>query len=269
MFENIDFQKLSDSIVLWAPKFVSAILILFIGIWIANNVTKMLKAMMTKANIDATLRPFLASLAGVLLKLMVVIAAAGQVGIETTSFIAILGAAGLAIGLALQGSLQNFSAGAMLLIFKPYKVGDLVMLQGHKGHVKSIQIFNTIILTRENETIIIPNASATSGAMTNFSTAGLICLDLTFGVAYSADIDQVRKVIQEVADANEKILKTPPIGITVSGHGASSVDFSVRPYCHPDDYWPVYAYMHEALKKAFDKANIGIPYTTYDINILK
>lgn len=252
----------------WAPKLAAALLILFIGFWIANNLTRILKRAMTKANIDKTLRPFLASLVSILLKVMVLIAAAGQVGIETTSFIAILGAAGLAIGLALQGSLQNFAAGAMLLVFKPYKVGDLVELQGYTGVVQEIQIFNTVLMTPDNKKVIIPNAAATSGPMTNISGQGKIRIDLTFGVAYDANIDEVREVVQAVANKNEMILKNPPIDIFVSGHGASSVDFAIRPWCHPDNYWDVYFYMHEELKRAFDAANIGIPYNTMDVNII-
>ena len=175
----------------------------------------------------------------------------------------------VAIGLALQGSLQNFASGVMILFFKPYKIGDLVELQGFVGVVKEIQIFNTVLMTPDNKKVIVPNAAATSGPITNISGPGQIRIDMTFGIAYDASIDEARKVIQAVADANDKILTTPAIDIFVTGHGASSVDLAVRPSCDPAYYWDVYFYMHEELKKAFDKNNIGIPYTTYDINIIK
>jgi len=265
---HIDYDKLMTEALAWAPKLIGALLVLMIGFWIVGNITSLLKKTMKRSNVDETLRPFLISLANVLLKITVVIAAAGMVDIKTTSFIAMLGAAGLAIGLALQGSLQNFAAGAMLLFFKPYKVGDLVELQGYIGHVLEIQIFNTILMTNDNKKVIIPNASVTSGPMTNISGQGKIRIDLTFGVAYDASIDKVREVVQAAADRNELILKNPGIDIFVSGHGASSVDFAIRPWCHPDNYWDVYFYMHEELKKSFDKAGIGIPYNTMDVNII-
>lgn len=266
---NFDVQQIADQLMAWSPKLAGAILVLVIGFWIAGNLTSIAKKAMKRAKIDETLRPFLASLVSVLLKIMVVIAAAGMVDIETTSFVAILASAGLAIGLALQGSLQNFASGVMILFFKPYKIGDLVEVAGTVGYVHEIQIFNTVLMTPDNKKVIIPNATATSSPITNISGPGLIRIDLTFGIAYDASIDHAREVIQAVADANDKILKEPGIDIFVTGHGASSVDLAVRPYCNPDYYWDVYFYMHEELKKAFDKNNIGIPYATYDINIIK
>ncbi len=264
------FEEITGLLKEWGViDIVSGILILVVGFWIIGILTNILKRVMEKANIDSTLRPFLASLASVTLKVVILLAAAQQAGIAITSFVAILASAGLAIGLALQGSLQNFAAGTMLLIFKPYKVGDLVEVQGFTGHVQEIQIFNTIIMTPDNKKVIIPNSAATSGPIINISGQGRIRIEMTFGIAYDANIDTAREVIQAVADANDKILKTPAIDIFVSGHGASSVDLAVRPSCDPAHYWDVYFYMHEELKKAFDKNNIGIPYTTYDINIIK
>lgn len=267
---NFEIQDLIDF--LKSPIVINAgkgILVLIIGFWLVGIATGILRKIMERAKVDATLRPFLVSLVNTLLKVVVLIAAAGMVGIETTSFVAVLASAGLAIGLALQGSLQNFAAGTMILIFKPYKVGDLVEVAGTIGNVHEIQIFNTVLMTPDNKKVIIPNATATGSPITNISGPGLIRIDLTFGIAYDASIDHAREVIQAVADKNDKILKDPAIDIFVTGHGASSVDLAVRPYCHPDYYWDVYFYMHEELKKAFDKNNIGIPYTTYDINIIK
>ena len=266
---NFDIQNIIDGLLAWSPKLAGALLILIIGFWIVSNIAKLSKKAMEKADVDPTLIPFLGSLISVLLKVMVVITVAGKVGIETTSFVAVLASAGLAIGLALQGSLQNFASGVMLLIFKPYKVGDLIEVQGYVGVVQEIQIFNTVLMTPDNKKVIIPNGAATSGPITNISGQGRIRVDMTFGIAYDADISKAREVIQSIADANDKILKTPAIDIFVSGHGASSVDLAVRPSCDPAHYWDVHFYMHEELKKAFDKANIGIPYATYDINIIK
>ena len=144
----------------------------------------------------------------------------------------------------LQGSLGHFASGVLLLVFKPYKVGDLVELDGKVGHVQGIQVFNTVIKTQDNKTIIIPNGLVTSNTITNISGEGLIRVDLTFGIGYSDDIDKARQVMQQVADKNDKILKTPPIDILVSELADSSVNFAVRPWCHPDDYWDVYFYMH-------------------------
>ncbi|MGB0864300.1 MAG: mechanosensitive ion channel family protein [Saprospiraceae bacterium] len=266
---EIDWESYAKQLQDWSPKLLGAILIIIIGFWIVGNVVKILTKAMERAKLDESLRPFLGSLASVLLKVMVLIAAAGIVGIETTSFVAILASAGLAIGLALQGSLQNFASGVMVLFFKPYKVGDLVKLDGHVGHVLEIQIFNTIIMTPDNRKIIIPNATATSGSIENISGPGKIRVEMVFGIAYGASIDQARQVIQAVSDANDKIMTDPGTDIFVNEHAASSVNLAVRPWCHPDHYWDVYFYMHEELKKAFDREDIGIPYATYDINIIK
>lgn len=266
---EIDWSLYAKQLQEWSPKLIGAILIIFIGFWIVGNLIKILTKTMERAKFDESLRPFLASLVSVLLKIMVLIAAAGVIDIQTTSFVAILASAGLAIGLALQGSLQNFASGVMVLFFKPYKVGDLVKLDGHIGHVLEIQIFNTIIMTPDNRKIIIPNSSATSGSIENISGPGKIRVEMVFGIAYGASIDKARQVIQAVADANEKVLTTPAIDIFVTEHAASSVNLAVRPWCHPDHYWDVYFYMHEEIKKAFDREGVKIPYTTYDIKIIK
>ncbi len=266
---DIDIQEIITYLKELAPSVIAAILILIVGFWIVSNVLKIARKAMEKGKVDKTLRPFLLSLISIVLKILVVVSAASQVGIETTSLIALIGAAGLAIGLALQGSLQNFASGVMVLIFKPYKVGDLISVQGFTGVVQEIQIFNTILIKPDNQKVIVPNSSITGGPITNISGQGKIRVDMVFGVAYDANIDKARQVIQAVADENKLILKDPGVDIFVTEHAASSVNFAVRPWCDPAHYWDVYFYMHEELKKAFDKANIGIPYATYDINIIK
>ena len=194
-----NFEQITNTLREWGViNIASGLLVLIVGFWIIGIITKILKRVMEKADIDPTLRPFLASLASITLKVVILLAAAQQAGIAITSFMAILASAGLAIGLALQGSLQNFAAGTMLLIFKPYKVGDLIEVQGFVGVVKEIQIFNTIIMTPDNKKIIIPNGAATSGPITNISGPGQIRVDMTFGIAYDASIDESRKVIQTV-----------------------------------------------------------------------
>lgn len=241
---------------------------LIVGFMLIKRLVKVAEIAMKKADLDTSLIPFLASIIGVLLKVMLIIAAAGLVGIETTSFVAILASAGLAIGLALQGSLQNFASGVMILLFKPYRVGDVVQLQSFTGRVREIQIFNTILMTADNQKVIIPNASATSGAIVNITSEDRRRVDMVFGIAYDANIDHAREVIRKVAAGCDKILSEPGMDIWVLEHAASSVNLGVRPWAATADYWTVYFYMHEALKKAFDEAGIGIPYATYDINIV-
>lgn len=261
-------EQIKELAVEYAPKLALAIVVLVVGLAIIKRFTKLVGKGMEKRGTDATARNFFKSLINIGLKALLLISVASMVGIETTSFIAIIGAAGLAVGLALQGTLGNFASGVLLLLFRPYQVGDLVTIQGFTGHVKDLQIFNTILITPDNKKVIVPNSAVTSGPITNISGQGLVRIDLTFGVAYDADISKVREVVQSVADKNEQILKDPPIDIFVSGHGASSVDFAIRPWVAPANYWDVYFYLHEELKKAFDANGIGIPYTTYDVNIV-
>lgn len=245
---------------LYALNVVIAILILIIGLWLAKKVVKISQKLMAKRGIDETLQKFLGDLLGWGLKILVFITAISQVGVETTSFIAILGAAGLAVGLALQGSLANFAGGALIMIFKPFKVGDLIEAQGEIGVVKEIQIFVTKISSPGNKLVIIPNGTLSNGNIKNYTELGTLRVDLTFGVSYDADIKKTKEVLMEVLTSNDKVLKDPAPGVMVSELADSSVNFAVRPWSTPANYWDVYFETIEATKYALDKAGIEIPY---------
>ncbi|MEL6865035.1 MAG: mechanosensitive ion channel domain-containing protein [Bacteroidota bacterium] len=259
--------QITEMLVLYAPKVVGAILTLIIGFWIIGAITNSAKRAMANRNIDETIRPFLASLISVGLKVMLLLSVAGMFGVETTSFVAIFGAMAFAIGMALQGSLGHFASGVLLLVFKPYRVGDLVDLGGSVGVVQEIQVFNTVLLTPDNKKIIIPNGVVTSGVITNISGQGEIRVDMTFGIGYTDDIDKAKKVMQSVADSCPQVLKEKPVDIFVAELADSSVNFVVRPWCKSEQYWDVYFYMHENIKKQCDANDINIPFPQMDVHV--
>ena len=244
----------------YAFKVIAAILILIIGGWLIKKVVKISQNLMDKKGIDITLQKFLGDLISWTLKILVFITAISQVGVETTSFIAIIGAAGLAVGLALQGSLANFAGGALIIIFKPFKVGDLIEAQGEIGVVKEIQIFVTKIISPGNKLVMIPNGTLSNGNIKNYTELGLLRVDLTFGVSYDADIKKTKEVLMKVLTDNKKVLKDPAPSVNVSELADSSVNFTVRPWAIPADYWDVYFSTVEATKNALDAAGIEIPY---------
>ncbi len=260
-------DQISTMVVGYAPKVIGAILTLIIGFWIISWITKMVERMMTKRDFDPTIKPFLASLINVAMKVMLLLAVAGMFGVETTSFVAIFGAMAFAIGMALQGSLGHFASGVMLLIFKPYRVGDLVDLGGSIGVVQEIQIFNTVLLTPDNKKIIVPNGVVTSGIITNISGQGEIRVDMTFGIGYDDDIDQARAVIKSVAERCPHIIKSKAVDIFVAELADSSVNFTVRPWALSEHYWDVFFFMHEEIKKSMDANNISIPYPQMDLHM--
>lgn len=263
-----NLRKIYDLVIESAPKFLMAILLLVVGFWLISRLARFAQKAMEKRNIDKTIRPFLLSLINVGLKILLLLSAAQMFGVETTSFVAIIGALTFAIGLALQGTLGHFASGVLLLIFKPYSVGDLVEIGGgHTGRVQGIQIFNTVLLTLDNRKIIIPNSVVTSNVITNISGQGTMGLDMTFGIGYSDDIDQARSVIAAVANDCPYILDQPETTIKVSELADSSVNFLVRPWIKSDDYWDAYFYMMEHVKKAFDKEGINIPFPQMDVHL--
>ena len=215
---------------------------------------------MKKRGVDETLQKFLANLLGWTLKILLFVSVTAKLGVETTSFAAIIGAAGLAVGLALQGSLSNFAGGALIMIFKPFKVGDLIEAQGELGVVKEIQIFTTQLTSPQNKLLIIPNGALSNGNITNYSAEGKIRMDLTFGVSYDADIKQTKDVLLKVLTDNPQVLKDPAPSVNVSALNDSSVDFAVRPWVTVADYWDVNFATHENVKIELDKAGIEIPY---------
>ena len=251
----------------YAPKVLGAILTLIIGFWIIARITKFVDRTMAKRDVDETVRPFLTSIISVGLKVLLLLSVASMFGIETTSFVAIFGALAFAIGLALQGSLGHFASGVLLLVFKPYKVGDLVNLSDKVGVVEAIQVFNTILLTPDNKKIIIPNGVVTSNVITNISGQGKIRVDMTFGIGYTDEIDKARTIVQQVADSCPQVLHDIPVDIFVSELADSSVNFAVRPWANSEHYWDVYFYMHEHIKKQFDANGIGIPFPQMDVHM--
>ncbi len=253
-------QLTQTYIAAYGLKIIGAILILVIGLWITKILTNLVNKVLTKKNVDTTLVKFLTALVRIALIAFVVIAAISKVGVETTSFVAVLGAAGLAVGFALQGSLSNFASGVMLIIFKPIKVGDYIEGGGLQGVVEEIGIFVTTLITLDNKTVFVPNAKLTADNIINYSTKDIRRVDMVFGVGYNEDIDKVRNIITQTLNNNTKILKDPPADILVSNLADSSVNFEVRPWCKTDDYWDVYYGVTEDIKKNFDKENIEIPY---------
>ncbi len=268
-----DLEKYTDTAVTlvmgYAPKIVLAIVTLIVGFWLAGRVAALVRSGAKRRNIDPTLTPFLVSLITWALRAAVLISVASIVGIQTTSFVAVLGAAGLAVGLALQGSLSNFAGGALLLIFRPYKVGDLIEAQGQLGVVKEIQIFTTTLLSPHSKRIVVPNGPLANGTIVNFTAEGKLRVDLTVGVAYSADIERARQVLLDVLKADERVLTEPAPMVEVAELGDSSVNLAVRPHTHPDDYWGVYFDTLKNCKLALDAAGISIPFPQRDVHLFQ
>ncbi len=243
----------------YVPKLLLAIVVLIIGLWLIKIVVGALKRVMERSGTDSSLQKFITSLVSVLLKALLLISVASMIGIATTSFVAILGAAGLAVGLALQGSLANFAGGVLILLFKPFKVGDFINAQGHAGTVHEIQIFNTILKTPDNKTIIIPNGPLSNGSIINFTAESQRRVDLVFGVNYSADIHKAKEIFTKIAASDDRILKSPAPEFLISELTESAVNFEVRLWCKTDDYWNVYFDTKEKVKMAFDKEGIAAP----------
>jgi len=263
------FSKVWELLTIYGLKVIAAIAVFIIGRWIAKMLTSLTEKVMNKRQVDPTIVSFVANLIYIALLVFVVLAALGQLGIQTTSFIAVIGAAGLAIGLALQGSLSNFAAGFLMIIFRPFKVGDFIEGAGVAGTVEAIQIFTTQLLTPDNKTVIVPNASLTAGNITNYSAKGTRRVDLVMGIGYGDDIDHAKKVIMDVLTKEERILKDPATTIAVVELADSSVNFAVRPWVEADDYWDVYFNLTENIKKSFDAEGISIPFPQRDVHIYK
>ncbi len=253
----------------YSPKVLGAILMLVVGFWLANKLTKMVKNRMEKHKVEPTVVGFLGSLIGIGLKILVLLSAASLFGLEVTSFIAIFSALAFAIGLALQGNLSHMASGVLILVFRPFKVGDFIVTQGYSGTVKEIQIFNTILTTLDNRIIIVPNGAVMSGPIENLTANEMRKVPMTFGIGYPDDIDKAREVIKQVTNACPYIDHNQDVDILVSELADSSVNFAVRPWCKTADYWNVHFYMHEHIKKEFDKAGIGIPFPQMDVHLNK
>ncbi|NVJ88015.1 MAG: mechanosensitive ion channel [Flavobacteriaceae bacterium] len=261
-------ETLLSKLLEYAPSVITALLILIVGLYIIKLVIRSAKKIMTKKNVDITLQKFLVNLGGWVLKILLFITVISQLGIATTSFAAIIAAAGLAVGLALQGSLSNFAGGVLIMIFRPFKIGDLIEAQGEIGSVKEIEIFTTKLIGLSNKEIIIPNGSLSNGNIVNYTTQGTRRVDLVIGVSYDADIKQTKEVLMNILTSNDKVLLDPKPSVTVLELADSSVNFAVRPWCKTEHYWDVYFETTENVKLELDKAGIEIPYP-HRVNINK
>ncbi len=251
----------------YGPKIVGALIIFVVGKWIARMIQSVVVRLMRKNNLDETLVTFIESLVYILLMVVVVLASLSTLGVETTSFVAILGAAGLAIGLALQGTLGNVGSGVMLISFRPFKVGDFVTAGGETGSVAAISIFATTLHTPDNKVVTVPNASITSGNITNFSAKEVRRINLTFGISYDDDLRKAKQILEEILQGDERVLADPAPFVGVSELGDSSVNFVFRPWVKSEDYWDVYFDMNERVKLTFDEKGISIPFPQMDVHL--
>jgi len=260
-------NKIIEFLATYWLQVVAAIVIFVVGRWLAKVISNLVAKAMSKAKVDPTLTNFVKNLCHIALLAFVVIASLKKLGIPMTEFTVVIGAAGLAVGFALQGSLSNFAAGVILIIFKPFKVGDFVELAGKMGTVKEIQIFNTILNSPDNIRIIIPNGQVTGSNVMNFTVNGTRRIDLVIGVSYDDDLKKTHQVIENVILSDERILKEPAYTVAVSELGESSVNFVVRPWVNAADYWAVRFDITEKIKLALDKNDITIPYPQRDIHM--
>ncbi len=259
--------RIYEILTIYGLRIIAALAIFVIGRWVAKGVRKLLKRILKRHNVDPTLRSFICNLSYVLLLIFVIVAALNQLGIQTASVIAIIGAAGLAIGLALQGSLANFAAGVLMIIFKPFKVGDYIEGGGTAGTVEDIEIFHTQLKSPDNRTIIVPNGQIMNDTIVNYSTKSTRRVDMVFGIGYSDDIDQARNAIMEILEHDDRVMKDPAPVAPVSELADSSVNFAVRFWTTVDDYWSVYFETMETVKKKFDAENISIPFPQRDVHV--
>ncbi len=244
----------------FGPKLITAILIYIVGSWIIKKIVGTTRKVMLKSKYDQSLQKFLLNLISWTLKVFLIILVISRLGVDVTTFAAVIAAAGLAIGLALQGSLANFAGGVLLMIFKPYRIGDLIEAQGVLGVVKEIEIFTTKLTTPENKLAIVPNGAMANGNIVNYSAEGKIRVDTVIGVGYGEDIKKTKEVLMDVLTSNVQVLQDPEPSVNVMELADSSVNFAVRPFCKPEDYWDVYFATYENCKLALDKVGIEIPY---------
>jgi small conductance mechanosensitive channel len=261
------YEMINELLSIWAPKALMALITLIVG-WIVINIfSSWLKRLLGVRHIDETLVPFLVSLSKNLLRILLLISVASMLGIATTSFVAVVGAAGLAVGLALQGSLSNFAGGVLLLVLRPFKVGDVIEAQGFTAKVKAIHIFSTHLVTADNKEIILPNGPLANGPIVNFSSFETRRVDMLFGISYSDNIKKAKEIILSCAKDDERILKDPEPVVIVSQLADSSVNLSARLWVKKDDYWDVYFEYQEMIKSKFDENQISIPFPQMDVSV--
>lgn len=262
-------EQIQTLSVTYGLNILGAIVIVFVGRWLAGVISRWVRKALAKTNTNEALLRFLSNLIYYAILVFAVIAALERVGVQTASFIAVLGAAGLAIGLALEGALANFASGVIILLFKPFGIGDRVEVGDVFGDVEDIQIFSTIIITPENKTVIVPNGQITGGHIVNYSKRGKLRVDMTFGIGYSDDLLKAKALLEQILADNVYVLEEPAPKVAVSELGDSSVNFAVRPYVAVENYWDAYFSIHETVKLRFDEANISIPFPQQDVHLFK
>lgn len=270
MFDRFSSKDvMNEYVVPWGINLIMAIIVFIVGRIVVKMLVGGIRKLLAKSNMDEMLINFLSSILNAVLMLVVVIAALEQLGVDTTSFVALIGAAGLAIGLSLQGSLQNFAAGVMIIVFKPFKLGDFVEAGGVTGVVEQIHIFNTTMKTPDNREIIVPNGNVYGGVVVNYSARDTRRVDLVFGIGYDDDIKKAKEIMATIIEEDERILKDPAPVIALGELADSSVNFNVRPWVKSEDYWDVRADLLEKVKLAFDENEISIPYPQMDVHVEK
>ena len=261
-------DQMKEFLLVKAPHYFVALAILVVG-WILINIfVSVFKSTLSKRKVDPTLVPFISSLLNAILKVALVISVAAKVGIQTTSFVAILGAAGLAVGLALQGSLSNFAGGVLILLLKPFKVGNFIEACGHSGTINEIQIFHTIMLTTDNKTIILPNGSLANGPIVNFSTQPTRRMDIVFGISYGDDFNKAKELIKGLLDNDQRVLNTPEYFVRVVELADNSVNIQVRAWVDSADYWAVRLDLIENTKITFDREGVSFPFPQRDVTLI-
>jgi small conductance mechanosensitive channel len=253
----------------YGARLLLALLTLVIGWWLIGKLTRALLALLAHRHVEPTLHGFLGSLLGVALKILLLISVAGMVGVETTSFIAMIGAAGLAIGLALQGSLANFAGGVLILIFRPFKVGEYIEAQGMAGTVQQILIFHTVLLTGDNKTVIIPNGNLSNGAVVNHSRQGTRRVDLTMSIAYDDDVRLARSILLALAEEDPRVLGEPAPVVWLTSLGDNAVNLTLRAWARSGDYWPTFFELQEKAKERFDAAGLTIPFPQRTVHVVQ
>ncbi|MCT4634443.1 MAG: mechanosensitive ion channel [Firmicutes bacterium] len=266
---NINYEGIMQSIMDYGIKIFGALLVLVIGLRVIRYIVKLTSKAVVRANIDESLKPFLVSITNIGLKILLFISVISTIGVHTASLATVVGAAGLAVGLAFQGSLSNFAGGVLLLILKPFKVGDFIETSGQMGSVKEIQVFHTYLVTPDNKMVIIPNGSIANSNIVNFSFNSERRVDLVFGVGYESDEDQVIGIIRDVIDKHELIKKDPEAMVVLSELADSSINFTVRVWTKKEDYWTVHFDLLRNVKKELDKNKISIPYPQMDVHVRK
>ena len=260
-------QTIIDQAVKLGLKITLAIVLIMVGRWIIHRIHMLVMTVLEKRNVELSLRTFLQSLVTITLNIVLIIIIIGVLGLDTSSFLALFASAGVAIGMALSGTLQNFAGGVMILFFKPYRVGDFIEAQGQAGTVKEIQIINTVLNTPDNKVIIVPNGSLSTGIINNYSKEGTRRIDWTFGIAYGDDYDAAKALILKMLDEDSRVFKTPAPFVALSSLGDSSVNITVRAWANLADYWGIYFDMNERVYKEFSKNGLNIPFPQMDVHV--